>query len=178
MLVAVLVAAAGCAPAVPAEGFADNPPEATSFLRTVAAGAQASDAATNEAQRSQARAERDRALCSTLGPGLVARGWTGVVRSVSANGAGKGVLEVEIAEGVRLQTAHSAFGDVGKGTLVEPSSRVFDLLQLLEEGDKIRLSGRFVRDGEECPAEGSLLLEEAMQSPSFYFDFSDLAAAQ
>jgi len=131
-------------------------------------------AASNDLQRGGLKAERDAAVCAAI-PNLQATDWTGVIRTIDANGEGKGVITIEVAENVQIKTWNTAFSDIMDETLVDPASPVFAAALKKAEGDVVTFSGEFI-SGEDagCVRESSLTLSGAVQDPQFIFRFSGL----
>jgi hypothetical protein len=165
-------------PAAPASKYGKQPADEIEFLQMVTTAQQASRDADNDLQKGAAKAVRDKGICALLSSKDIA-GWTGKLTTVDANGEGKGVLKVEIAEGVHIGTWNNAFSDIGDDTLIEPSSPLFANALTLKEGQLIHFSGSFLdtSDDGECVREGSMTLRGKLQTPTFIFRFSDVGAA-
>lgn len=103
--------------------------------------------------------------------------WTGLVTTIDANGDGKGVVGIDIADDIELKTWNNSFSDYDDTTLIEPGSPVFTSALALNEGELVTFSGSFV-DGDEgeCIKESSLSLTGKVQTPDFIFRFSELSA--
>ncbi len=100
-----------------------------------------------------ARPVRARAICAAVG-GHAAHGWTGSVSELSSTGDGKGVLRVDIGDGVTVGTWDNALSDLLDGTLIEPSSPVFQRAVALRVGQRVRFSGTVCRQRRGLPGGG------------------------
>ncbi|WP_202627752.1 hypothetical protein [Cellulomonas sp. APG4] len=168
-------AAAAEAEAAAVAAYGEQPALQKEFVAAVVAAQNAARDAANDLQRGAAKAERDQAICALL-PAKAVSGWTGKITEIDANGDGKGIFTVEVAEDVEIGTWNNAFSDFQDDTLVEPSSPVFTSGLSLEEGQLVRFSGTLVADSSDgCLRESSLTLRGGLESPSFIFRFSELA---
>ena len=130
--------------------------------------------ASNDVELGSFRARREKALCMLL-PRLAAQNWLGTVSKVGANGDGKGILEITLAEGVYVKTWNNFLSDAFDHTLIEPGTDVHNLLMTLQKGDAVIFSGHFLADdGGGCLREASLTLSGKVTEPEFLFRFSSL----
>lgn len=149
------------------------PGDQRDFLTAVADGQSAAEDA-NELQVVEARKARGKAMCAALSADLAVTGWTGVVEDVSTTlGGDGGVLAIEIAQDVAVQTWNNGASDIGEGTLIQPESPLWDSIIDLQEGDEVIFSGRFV-PGKDCIKESSLLDENGLRTPDFIFKFKSV----
>jgi hypothetical protein len=144
-----------------------------SFIEVVANGKSAYKAGSTDFQKGAARPARKSAICNLLSSRSVT-GWRGKVVELSTNGSGKGVLKIEIAEGVYVETENNSFSDIGKHTLIEPGTPLFQSLFTLKPGDSISFSGTFIDSDSDCVYESSLTMEGSMTEPDFIFRFSEI----
>ncbi len=117
---------------------------------------------------------RNDALCKAVPQGRVAD-WVGELTEVSTNNEGKGVITVELAEEIKVGTWNNAFSDLVDETLVDQDSPVYEALADLQEGDRVRFSGRLVSSNEDCFGEQSLTLQGKMTTPTFVLRFTKLS---
>ena len=117
--------------------------------------------------------ERDSALCRITNQGRV-EDWIGYVERVGANGDGYGVLEIEISDDLILKTWNNAFSDIGDGTLIEPSSSLFDRILPLQGGELVRFSGQFMDGSNHCLKDSRLSDYGRANDPDFIFKFRAL----
>jgi hypothetical protein len=182
----VLLVAAGLAPSpeqgrAPAAGGAAQageaaaepaiPPEQAAFIRAVVAAREDYRQAPNELAKGGVRAQRGQKICQALASAEVS-GWMGRVVKLGSNSDGKGVLAVEVADEVFVATWNNALSDLAHDTLIAPGSRMFAGLAAMEEGQRVRFSGRFFSDETDCVAQQSLTLSGSMREPEFVFRFS------
>jgi hypothetical protein len=154
------------------------PKDERQYLGIVAT-AQDSAEDANEIAVVQARKKRGADICGLLGPGLSVTEWTGVVDSVETTlGGDAGVLELAVADGVKIATWNNSISDVGDNSLIEEGSPAWKALGTLEEGDVVEFSGEFVGDQENCVRESSLMDVNGVLTPTFIFRFDDVHIAK
>ena len=152
------------------EAFFTLPARQEAFIQAVSEAREAFRAAANGLARGGTRAARREALCSVLKSRSV-KGWVGRIVTLSSNADGKGVLSVELADGLAVKTWNNELADMGADTLISPSSRLFARLAALKEGDRIRFSGTFLPSDVDCIREASLTQSGSMRDPEFIFRF-------
>lgn len=152
------------------------PASEQSFISTVSAAQSQSRNVDNDMQRGGVKAARDRSLCTQMGS-LQVTDWVGTVGTIDSNSDGKGVLAVQVAPDITVETWNNALSDIGSDTLIEPGSPVFQAASAMKQGALVRFSGTFLPgdDGGDCLREGSLTLEGKVESPDFIFRFSSIA---
>jgi uncharacterized protein len=123
-----------------------------------------------EIQQGAARPARAQALCRLL-PSRDARNWVGKIYKLSTNGEGRGVLEVQIAPDIYVETTNNALSDAFDHTLIDPQSTLFRALTQLQEGQKIQFSGSFLPSDTDCFRETSLTLNGSITEPAFLMRF-------
>jgi len=161
---------------VPADTPDDNsgiPSEQQQFISIVDKHVVLYSDAKTELQAANSLNERDEALCQLTNQGQITD-WIGFVKRVGANREGKGTLEIEIASAVDLKTWNNAFSDIGDGTLISPSSALFNKILPLEGGEKVRFSGRFIRGSNHCLKDSHLSERNRANKPAFIVKFSQL----
>ena len=114
--------------------------------------------------------ERDSALCQITNQGRV-EDWIGYIERVGANGDGYGTLEIEISDDLILKTWNNAFSDIGDGTLIEPSSSLFDTILPLQGGELVRFSGQFMDGSNHCLKDSRLTDYGRANDPDFIVKF-------
>jgi hypothetical protein len=158
----------------PAGGeFGDYPSEQIAFVRVIEKARDAIDAAETDLQESVALRARDKRLCSLL-TGNRADNWTGIIKNVGANGEGKAYVVIEIADQVQLQTWNNAFSDIGDDTLISTSSKFFDNLVALTEGDLVTFSATLLKSRNSCLKKGNLTEFFYGKNPEFVVRFSNI----
>jgi hypothetical protein len=150
------------------------------FVAVVAKAQQASKAAKNDMQRGAIKAQRDRELCAIPQYDSLVN-WTGVVRDISANSDGMGVLVLAIGEDVTVETHNNALSDMLQDypTLISPDSEVFAQAMNLARGDRVVFTGKLREplDEHDCIAEKSLTLRGKLAEPQFVITFMKLELA-
>lgn len=149
------------------------PADQAVWLGAVADGQEAAEDA-NELQVVQARKERGDAMCDALGGDLTVTNWVGEVETIkTTTGGDGGVLDLVVAEDVKVGTWNNGLSDLGTGSIIDPDSDLWTQIIDLEEGDKVYFSGRFDGD-DECITESSVMDENGMLTPSFIFKFTSV----
>ena len=149
-----------------------RPADEVAFITAVDQGKSAAKQAANDMAKGGTRAVRKTAICAAL-PSHDIADWTGKITELSSNSEGKGVLAIDIDDGITLVTWNNALSDTSDQTLIDPSSSLFKTVSSLKEGDAIKFSGSFIDSDEDCVEENSLLsVEESMSNPHFIMRFS------
>jgi len=145
------------------------------FIEIVSAAQGESRRAENDMQRGGIKARRDKALCGVMTSAVT--DWIGTIEEVSSNSDGKGVLEIAIAEDIKIKTWNNALSDVGSNTLIEPGSPVFDAASAMKRGQRVAFSGVFFRGSQgDCLQEASMSLRGKLEEPEFIFRFLRVSA--
>jgi hypothetical protein len=118
---------------------------------------------------------RKNEICKALSS-LDIENWNGQIYSLSSNSDGKGVVEIAIAPNIYVKTWNNSLSDISDHTLIEPGTTVFRILSNLKKGDRVRFSGKFLRNDVDCVREGSMTQSGSMTEPEFIFQFSNVAA--
>jgi hypothetical protein len=155
---------------------ASEPDDQLRFLRIISESKVAYRDAPNEIGEVASRDARRRDLESAF-PSSTVNGWVGRITEISTNMDGKGVLAISIGPDVTICTWNNAFSDLVSGTLIEKTSAVYSTLARLHVGNKVIVSGNFLRDNEDHFAEQSLTLAGSLTDPAFTFDFLSVEPA-
>lgn len=151
------------------------PPAEAQLIQIVSAAQSESHKAENDMQRGGIKAKRDRALCEAV-TSFAVSGWIGTVEKIDSNSDGKGVLEIAIADDIKVKTWNNALSDISSNTLIEPGSPVFQAASAMKRGQRVAFSGSFLKGSEgDCLAEGSLSLRGKIEDPEFIFRFSSIS---
>ncbi len=142
-------------------------------ISAVQAARQAYNSGSNDLQKGAARVQRGKGICQAI-PDRRAIHWIGKVSALSSNGEGKGVLAIEIADGIQVKTWSNAFSDAFDDTLIGQSSPVFKQVQTLTVGERVQFSGVFPADDNDCIKEPSLTLEGSISEPDFIIKFTEI----
>jgi len=118
---------------------------------------------------------QEREICNSL-RGLKVQNWVGKVTTIETNSDGKGVLGIEIADGISVATWNNAVSDMYHHTLIEPGTDFYNTISNMKRGQAIKFSGSFASGVKgACIYEESLTLEGGLRSPDFVFGFSTLS---
>lgn len=160
-------------PEEPAGGeYGAYPSDQAKFVDATLLAREKAEEADNDLKKGAALSERNETICTVLNSQSV-NGWTGRVQHIDANGEGKGVFQVQIADEVMVNTWNNAFSDISDNTLIEPG-KLFDSLLELEEDDLVKFSGSFIRGADDCVNDSALTLDGSVTSPDFIFRFTDV----
>jgi hypothetical protein len=151
------------------------PPDEAAMIAAVKAAREQYNSGENDMTKGAARYARKQALCDVVKSGEVAD-WIGKATSLTTNGDGKGVVTVEIANGISIKTWNNDISDAMDDTLLVPSSHVFQQAMKFKEGDTVSFSGNFIVDNTDCFREGSMTLNGSMTEPEFIFHFTKIDA--
>ena len=130
--------------------------------------------ADNDMQKGNALRERNKTICANMGP-LTVEDWIGTVSKIDSNSDGLGILKIEIAKNVYVETWNNAISDSFHNTLIQPSTPLFDAVANLKKGQKVKFSGQFFDDSDTCIYESSLTLDGKVKEPEFIFKFSKVS---
>lgn len=153
--------------------FGTYGPLQTKFVDAALQGRADYENADNELQEGAAINQRNQKMCDFLGDARV-EGWQGKVITLDSNGDGYGVVELEIADDIKVATWNNAFSDIADGTLIKPGP-LYDTIITLKEGDIVSFSGQFMDSGDACVNDSALTKRGGATSPDFIFKFSDIA---
>jgi hypothetical protein len=152
------------------------PVDEEGFVRAVQEGQVAFQRAPNEMAQGGTRSRRRLAICQILRRRSVS-GWIGRIAKLSSNSDGKGVLEISLADSIRVETWNNDLSDVSDETLIDPSTALFALLSQMKQGDQVVFSGTFIPSDTDCVKESSMSLGGSMTDPEFVFRFSSVGRA-
>ncbi len=133
------------------------------------------DSAGNELQQSVLRDERRMAILKAVGGQLRANGWSGTLRKLETNGDGNAVVAVRVAPNIDLATWNNAMSDALHSTLIEKGTPLYAALVNMSVGDKVKVSGNFIRAEADGLFEQSITIRGAMTAPEFLFKFTDIS---
>jgi hypothetical protein len=118
------------------------------------------------------------AICALL-RSAQAKDWIGTVATLSSTNDGKGVLQIQLPNGVTVGTTNNGLSESLSDlkTLIPVGSAVQTEAMALHKGQQVRFSGTFARSQDDCPKETSMTVYSAMNSPGFLFQFNDVRPA-
>ena len=152
--------------------YGSQPSDQTKFVAAVTTAQEAAGDADNDMKLGAALSRRNKALCKIVGNGNT-EDWSGKISTLDANGDGKGVVSIEIAEDVHVATWNNAFSDYEDNTLIKPGP-LFDKFLSHEEDDVVTFSGKLLGDNS-CVNDTRLTLSGKVSDPEFLFRFSDVS---
>ena len=148
------------------------PADEKQFIEIVKQAQTASRSAANDMARGAALATRNNGLAKVS---LDVTDWVGKVTSIDSNSDGWGVLVIEIAKDISIQTWNNSLSDISSKTLIEPGSALFNTAASLKRGQTVKFSGQFIRDDETGVGEQSMSLRGKLEDPEFTFKFSSIS---
>ncbi|NTA82607.1 zinc ribbon domain-containing protein [Agrobacterium tumefaciens] len=151
------------------------PEQQTNFIAAINDYKTRFESAGNELQRSVLRDERRIAILKAVGGQLHAEGWLGTLRKLETNGDGNAVVVVRVAPNIDLATWNNAMSDVLHSTLIEKGTPLYAALVNMSAGDKVKVSGDFIRAEADGLFEQSITIRGAMTAPEFLFKFTDIS---
>lgn len=114
------------------------------FCEAVVAAAAAYSQADNDLKRSKVRRDRAAALRAAVPGGTVSK-WQGKVDTLTTTGQGNVVLVVRLpCDDFTVGTWNNELSDIGDGSLIPSSSKVYDTLAEMKAGDSITFGGKFI----------------------------------
>ena len=152
---------------------AQRPEDETAFLTAIAIGVATYQTATTEFAKGSTRPGRAKLICGSQKT-LRVENWIGTLTKLTTTSEGKGVVAIELASGVKVETWPAGFVDGSYGTLVEPNSDLFNKLGRLDVSQKVKFSGSFFPDRADCFKELSLTARGAMTEPEFLMRFTNI----
>jgi len=151
------------------------PEQQASFIAAISDYKKRFDSAGNELQQSVLRDERRMAILKAVGGQLRADGWSGTLRKLETNSDGNAVVTVRIAPNIDLATWNNAISDVLHSTLIDKGTPLYASLVNMSAGDKVKVSGNFIRAEADGLFEQSITIRGAMTAPEFLFKFTDIS---
>lgn len=133
------------------------------------------DTAGNELQQSVLRDERRMAILKAVDGQLRAEGWLGTLRKLETNSDGNAIVIVRVAPNIDLATWDNAMSDILHSTLIEKGTPIYAALVNMSVGDKVKVSGNFIRAEADGLFEQSITIRGAMTAPEFLFKFTDIS---
>lgn len=154
----------------------DVPAEQAAMTEAVATARTEAENADTDLQRANVLTVRSDAMCGAVPDGRI-ENWIGTVRTVDANGEGKAIVTVEIAEDIEIGTWNNAVSDVSDNTLIEQGTPLFDQALALKPGDTVRFSGT-LKSGSDpndrCYYTSNMTEVMSIDSPDYIVNFSSL----
>lgn len=136
-------------PFLPSAQAATMPSQQKKFIEIIQKGAKAYEDAKTDLKSSIALRKRDKDACAVLN-NLSATNWVGKITSLGANREGKAYIQIEIADGIRVQTWNNSFSDMNDNTLIPEGSKVFNAIMDGDDGTPITFSAKFIKGDKTC----------------------------
>lgn len=159
--------------------FYSIPSAQLSVINAIITGRKEYDSAKNDLAKGGIRRTRAKAICAAQ-PLPEVEDWVGTIETLTTNGDGLGVLEIEIDNDIYLETWNNFISDAGSNTLIDPDTELFKTLSSLEEGQRVKVSGSFIELNEklDCFIDQRLTQRSTMMKPKFVFRFSSVQVYQ
>jgi hypothetical protein len=126
-------------------------------------------------QRGGIKSERDKEMCKLMKG--ESKNWIGQIAKIDADSDGKGVVEIDIANKIKLKTYDNSLFDKPYGTLLNPTSQIFKTVSTMKVGQSVKFTGLFFSSDEgECLKEQSITLTGKISAPEFVFKFTKIDA--
>ena len=132
--------------------------------------------APNELKKSAVKTNRGEKIKNALGNSLNFDEWFGIVQNMRTTSNGKAIFHV-IIEGteISIMTMNNEFSDSYEKTLIDQKNPLYNVISELKEGDKVRISGTFLKSPKnDFIFEGSLTEEGGIIEPDFYAKFNKI----
>lgn len=132
--------------------------------------------APNELKKSAIRTKRGNQIKEVLGGSRSFKDWVCIVTDMSTTGKGNASFSLKI-EGTKIQIGNmnNELSDLFDNTLIEQSNPLYDIISELKKGDKVKVSGSFLKSiDNDYIYEISLTENGSMQRPDFVVKFETI----
>lgn len=157
------------------------PTDEQNFIDIIQSAQSKSSDALNDMQRGGVIAERNKATCKALKK-LTIKDWIGTIVTIDATSDGKGIVGIEIAKKINIDTWMSSvyFSDQFGKTLLSPESEIFKAVSGMKVGTSVRFTGEFLRglEDNECILQTGYILKNKLEEPEFIFKFNKIALSE
>lgn len=151
----------------------EMPANQLAFIAAVQKSREAYSSTNNDIAKATIRTQRKQQICTATN-GYTDGYWFGIIDKVTTNGDGLGVISVKIAPHIILKTWNNSLSDIGQNTMIKPGTPIYNLAASLKTGDKVKFTGQFFEDEQDCLSESSLTIDGAMTEPEFIVSFGSL----
>ena len=134
------------------------------------------DKAPNELKKSAIRTKRGNLIKEVLDNSRKFNDWVCIVTDMSTTGRGNASFSLKI-EGTKIQLGNmnNEFSDLFDNTLIEQNNPLYDIISELRKGDKVKISGSFLKSlNNDYIYEVSLTENGSMQKPDFVVRFETI----
>jgi hypothetical protein len=152
------------------------PADETQFVSIVAAAAHIYTSGASATAKDAAQHQRAQAICQAFPVPHVSQ-WVGIVETASSTATGATILAVALDV---KKASESAGASSSPSILILASPPFLPAPSQINAGDTVTFSGKFAPDntGQNCFQDGSQTTDQAMQSPAFLMQLSDVKEAQ
>lgn len=152
------------------------PPDEAAFIDAIQSYVSRYSAASNELQKSAARADRARRLARLMTTMQVVR-WVGTLREMKTISDGTATIAIHLPESaITVSTVWSNPFDPASKTLIDPSLSLYKRLSSMSKGSEVTFSGNFLPDDQDYIKETSFTEAGSMTEPEFAIRFADVTA--
>lgn len=131
------------------------------------------DKAPNELKKSAIRTKRGNMIKEALSNTRNFNGWVCIVTDMSTTGKGNASFSLKIeSTKIQIGNMNNELSDLFENTLIEQSNPLYDIISKPKKGDKVKVSGSFLKSIEnDFIYECSLTENGSMQRPDFVVKF-------
>lgn len=97
------------------------------------------------------------------------------MRRLETNSEGKAAITVRLEQDVDLQTWNNELSDAVHTTMIDKGTPLYAILMHMSVGEKVKVSGNFIRDEADGIFENSITIRGAMTAPEFLFRFTEIS---
>lgn len=151
------------------------PQEQQDFISVINKMKEEYDSAENELKKSVIRTKRGKLIADALNNSHQINNWSGIVKTLKTTSNGKAIFAIVIqGTEIELGTVNNEFSDLfGDKTLIDQNNPLYNTISDLNEGEKIRFSGKFLKSNEtDFAMEMSLTENGSMKNPEFIVQFN------
>ncbi|GAB1347583.1 hypothetical protein MASR1M29_23850 [Cloacibacterium normanense] len=154
----------------------DYPAEQQEFISTIQQFSKEYENADNELKKSAIRTKRGEAFKSILKNSRSFNNWVGIVKTMETTSKGKANFGVEIqGTGITLSNMNNELSDMFENTLIEQSSPLYQTISELKKGDKVFVSGDFLKSiNNDYIYVLSMTEGGSMENPDFIVKFKEV----
>ena len=134
------------------------------------------DKAPNELKKSAVKTKRGNQIKEVLGGSRYFKDWICIVTDMSTTGKGNASFSLKIeSTKIKIGNMNNEFSDLFENTLIEQSNPLYDIISELEKGDRVKVSGSFLKSSKnDYIYESSLTESGGMESPDFIVKFETI----
>ncbi|MEN9919812.1 MAG: hypothetical protein RL662_2248 [Bacteroidota bacterium] len=132
--------------------------------------------APNELKKSGIKTKRGNLIKEVLGNSRNFNNWICIVTDMSTTGQGNASFSLKIeSTKIQIGNMNNELSDLFDNTLIEQSNPLYDIISELKKGDKVKISGSFLKSPHsDYIFEVSLTENGSMQRPNFVVKFESI----